>query len=619
MSDFNNKFATFGYAMLIASLSFAGSTYFMLKYKNAQDVSGSTPAEAYRDGSDIIMQSTTPPQDSVSLQGISPMFIPDTQAGSFLSALFAQRNQDWDKAHEYLNLLKRYDEQDLVLLRRHMVSSMAAGAYDDGFESARQLQELEDDNPLSQLFLAVKDIKNHDYTEALKRAGALKEDPVSDFFKTILQSWAKAGTGEYDVKKLRHNTIYLHHAIAISYFLDRKDEAEKLMSTALKRADLQASDLERIADLYAVMGDTGKAVNLYQELHQLLPQQSYLLEKISMLENSEVENRNKVAQFQTPEQGVSLALYDTAVLLYNEFSDDSAAIFLSMALYLNPDLTQAKILSASIATRQEHFSDAIAAYLSIKESSPYFIQSRLQAADVMEQAGLDEQALALLNDLAQNHNALEARIRLGDLHRRQKNFAAAIEQYNIAQTDMGGHVSSDYWYLLYLRGMAYERDGQWEKAEEDLLGALQYRPNDPNVLNYLGYSWADRGENLDKALVMIRQAVRLRPDDGYITDSLGWVLYRIGQPEDAIPYLERAIQLMPYDAIINDHLGDAYWQVGRKLEARFQWQRALNNIDEDESKEELQKQITEKLTNGLEKIQRKDKLEAQNLNSGSQL
>jgi len=141
---------------------------------------------------------------------------------------------------------------------------------------------------------------------------------------------------------------------------------------------------------------------------------------------------------------------------------------------------------------------------------------------------------------------------------------------------MDNKIPQDHWQLLFSRGIANERLSNWDQAEKDLTDALSYEPDQPYVLNYLGYTWADQGRNLDKAVEMIEKASRLKPDDGAIIDSLGWVYYRMGNFPTAVKTLETAIELQPYESEINDHLGDAYWQVGRKNEARFQWKRAIS-------------------------------------------
>jgi Flp pilus assembly protein TadD len=136
--------------------------------------------------------------------------------------------------------------------------------------------------------------------------------------------------------------------------------------------------------------------------------------------------------------------------------------------------------------------------------------------------------------------------------------------------------------IYYFRGICFERAKQWPKAEADLKKSLELFPDQPHVLNYLGYSWIDQGVNLDEGMRMIKRAVEQRADDGYIVDSLGWAYYRLGNMDEAVKHLERAIELKPEDPTINDHLGDAYWRVGRELEARFQWSHARDLKPEPE-------------------------------------
>ena len=157
-----------------------------------------------------------------------------------------------------------------------------------------------------------------------------------------------------------------------------------------------------------------------------------------------------------------------------------------------------------------------------------------------------------------------------------------------------------HWRLFYVRGIAFERLGEWPKAEADFKRALELEPDQPLVLNYLGYTWVEQGRNLDEARTMIEKAVELRPDDGYIVDSLGWVAYRLGDFEEAVHQLERAVELVAGDPIINDHLGDAYWQVGRLHEARFQWQRVLTLDPEDDLADQVRRKIADGLSAGAE-------------------
>ena len=164
---------------------------------------------------------------------------------------------------------------------------------------------------------------------------------------------------------------------------------------------------------------------------------------------------------------------------------------------------------------------------------------------------------------------------LGDLFRREKRFPESVEAYDAA-IDRIGTIGPQHWRLLFSRGIALERSKNWPRAEKDLLAAIELSPDEPYLLNYLGYSWVDQGIKLDDARRMIERAVELEPQSGAIVDSLGWALYRMGDYAGAVEKLERAAELEPLDPTVNDHLGDAYWRVGRRNEAAFQWRRALN-------------------------------------------
>ncbi|MEZ5924224.1 MAG: tetratricopeptide repeat protein [Hyphomicrobiaceae bacterium] len=187
---------------------------------------------------------------------------------------------------------------------------------------------------------------------------------------------------------------------------------------------------------------------------------------------------------------------------------------------------------------------------------------------------------------------------LGSILSNRKFYADAAENYSAAIA-LVPNPDKDQWNQYFQRAICYERLKQWDKAEPDFLKAMELDPEQPSLLNYLGYSWVDQGKNLSQAMDLIRKAVKLKPDDGFYVDSLGWAHYRLGEFDEATRQLERAVELEPNDPIINDHLGDAYWQVGRRNEARFQWSQSLTLKPEPEDKE----RIAKKLEKGLDTIQ----------------
>jgi Flp pilus assembly protein TadD len=205
---------------------------------------------------------------------------------------------------------------------------------------------------------------------------------------------------------------------------------------------------------------------------------------------------------------------------------------------------------------------------------PFRHLATLRAAMALDRADRKDEAEAAFKEaIRRDPEDLQAQIAYGNMLRSRERFDDAAEVYSdviekLPEPDRGD------WTIFYFRGIAYEQTDRWELAEKDFQKALELFPDQPLVLNYLGYSWVDKGIHLDEAMAMIRTAVRLRPDDGFIVDSLGWAHYRLGEYEEAVRELERAIELQPDDPILNDHLGDAYWKLGRKLEAQFQWRHA---------------------------------------------
>ena len=298
------------------------------------------------------------------------------------------------------------------------------------------------------------------------------------------------------------------------------------------------------------------------------------------------------------QEGMAEVFFNLASTLVQGRSSDLASIYGRLALRIRPTFPLAQLLLGGLFESLSRNLEAVALYKKIDRNSLISWSARLRQAPSLNELGLTNDAISLLRTMAKEHkNRFEPLIRIGDFYRSQKNFLKAIKAYDSAINRVG-RLGKNHWSILYARGIAFERTKKWRNAEKDFLKALDLNPQQPFVLNYLGYSWVDRGINLERAKKMIRTAVNLRPNDGYIVDSLGWVLFRLGDYLEATKKLERAVVLRPEDPTINDHLGDAYWKVGRKNEARFQWQRALSLSPEKEFIPDIEK----KLRHGLIKI-----------------
>ena len=495
-----------------------------------------------------------------------------------------------------MHIVLSFDGENAELMKRHMFLSMGSGDPQTSIVMAQKLKDMAqvDSGLLGTLFLAVDAFRNKKYQEATDIAAEMTHGSLSDFMRPIITSWAGAAIGENRTESLiSGHSVHILHAILIADFLGNHDNIETILQNALNNPMLTPEGKTKIADMYAHIGQDDKALALYQDVLEVLRDDPEIIGKIEDIRAG--EKSVLMDKMANASDGLSLAMFDMARLLYQEYSDETARVFANLALYLNPALSDANLLMASINARNEKYDKAINYFRTIGPEHERYLESRRETADLLEEGGRIEEALKELKDITRTHDDLEAMIQIGDIYRREKDFDQAITYYDRAEAKLSAEQRAEYWHLYYVRGMALEQADRWPEAEKDLKAALGFQPNHPFILNYLGYAWADQGVYLGEALAMIRKAVSLRPSDGYITDSLGWVMYRMGHYEESIPHLERAVELLPYDPVINDHLGDAYWKVGRKLEARFQWQRAQNHAED----EALETAIADKIASGL--------------------
>jgi tetratricopeptide (TPR) repeat protein len=302
------------------------------------------------------------------------------------------------------------------------------------------------------------------------------------------------------------------------------------------------------------------------------------------------------------QDGIGEALFSLGFAIQSQ-SPRQTVIFTQLAVYLRPSFTIAKLLLAESLDGNDRLEDAIKVYLSVAKDPAYAWTARLRIASNLDRLDDTEDAIGELKAMSkENPTRIDALVNMGNILQRHKRYAESNKAYEQAKSRIP-KFKTQHWSIFYSNGISYERIKKWPQAEKEFLKALELRPNHPSVLNYLGYSWVEQGLHLGRAQRMIRSAVKQRPRDGYIIDSLGWVLYRLGDMKGAVKQLERAIELRPEDPTINDHLGDIYWAVGRKNEAAFQWNRALML----EPEKDIIPKIELKLKEGLPKDANKRK------------
>jgi tetratricopeptide (TPR) repeat protein len=521
--------------------------------------------------------------------------------GSYLAGRSAQKAHDYDRANEYLKRALGSDNSNAKLLRRTFLVSLAGGRMDDAFRIAGLIVKQDSGALLANVALVVGDIKANRLKAAQTKLKNIKRRGLSTFLTPMLRGWILAGLGDTEaaikaLKPLRATSGFsvLHdlHAGLIQDFAGRADLAEKYLLQASKQTRRSTLRIvQALGSIYERTGRTDRAKSLYVGYPEQNPQSQVLLPALKRIRTGEQAPRLAASV----RDGVAEAFFNVASTLTQENAVEMAMVYGRLALDLRPDLSLATMLVGGILESLDRHQPAIDVYRTIVPNSPLWWSARLRMASSLNAMGRSEEAIKQLRSMASEKTARpEALVNLADLLRAKKRFSESVEAYDAAIKRIGS-IEKQHWILLYSRGIALERSSQWRRAEEDFITALRLKPDQPYVLNYLGYSWVDKGINLARARKMIERAVELRPNDGYIVDSLGWVLYRLGEYPGAARHLERAVELRPQDPTINDHLGDAYWRVGRSAEARFQWRRALSLDPEPDQVSTIREKIIEGL------------------------
>lgn len=534
-----------------------------------------------------------------SLNYSTPFEVSESPAGNYLAALIAGADHDTTAAATFFREALRFNPRDPQLLERAFVAALSNGNMLDSFTLADRLLQRDPGNTLAHLALGVRAAKNKQYSAARSQYVKGGTGQERDLTATLLTAWSWAGSG--DEKKALEACDRLsednfsvfrdYHAGLIAEVMGDKTEAQK----RLKRAYDSDKSTLRLADAYARllsrMGDQAGAVKVYQEFDAVLPNHPLVNAALADLR----AGKTLEPLVKTPDQGAGEVLYGLGSAGNRQGDEIAAMVYLRLSLYLWPRNGIATITLADIYDRLKQNELAVSIYESVPDQSPLRVTADIQIAQLLDNMGKKTEASKYLQDIVDAHpNDEDALLALGNAQRGAKNYAQAAETYTKALA-VSKKPEKVNWPLYYFRGISYERAKQWDKAVPDFRKALILSPDQPLVLNYLGYSWVDRGENLDEAFKMLHKAVELRPSDGYIVDSLGWAYYKLGKYDEAVKELERAIDLKPGDPTVNDHLGDAYWHIGRKLEAHFQWNHArdLNPEPDDKVK------ILDKIAHGL--------------------
>ncbi len=522
--------------------------------------------------------------------------------GSYLAANFAKIENDVPKAAAFYRDALDLDPSSEVLLEQAFQTEASEANWQRAVPLAKELIAKDPTHRMAHLVLGLDRFKARDYAEADKEFAAASDGLIGELTSSLARSWTALAAGDSakalsllkKPKQAEGAQFYLnYHEALIADVAGKKKES----GAAYERSFRQNSRMLRTALAYARHaahdGNDKLARTILDGLTDRTQEDPHPL--VRALGDEIDAGKSVPLMIKTPEEGMAEVFYGLGELLANEGGVGMGILYLQMALYLQPDHAFALVSLANAYESAHRYDDAINAYERVPADTP--LQSEIEirkAFDLNSLDRVDEAKTILDNLIARNPKDLKALDALGSIMRVRKRYAEAVDYYTRA-LELVKTPAKRHWSLFYSRGTCYERLKNWPPAEADLKKALKLYPDQPMVLNYLGYSWVDQNHHLKEGMSLIEKAVALKPDDGYIVDSLGWAHFKLGNYKEAVRFLERAVELKPEDPVLNDHLGDALWRVGREREARFQWDQALTLEPEPDEVEKIKKKLSDGL------------------------
>lgn len=522
------------------------------------------------------------------------------KVGDYLIAEISSQESDYEIANRhYLRLIKK-DKKNVSLLTDIAKNNLLNKKIDTANKYYQTLLKIGCSNLNSECFNFLQStgpmisgviyLKKNRGDRALKAFSKIENINDKKVYPELLKAWSLA------------NFFTYKESISILDNIKSEDKFGDIIMYKALIYDL-VNEIELANIFYEQAISSNKNINLINYYLNFLHRNNKDSEKKAFLQslyadtsfeiliNNEIFKNERLLKNRL--NGVGLVLYEASQKLGFENINLSKSI-LNIADYAYPDLYEIDFLSASLLHSQELTNQALKLYESIPNNHYLSPISIIQRANILNLNNLEDKAIIVLKDYLSEKQSFKVQMTLGDHYRYKFDWIMAQATYGNIIENEKYILDPNIWNAYYRRGIAYERDKQWDLAEKDFMIALKYNSNQPDVLNYLAYSWIDNDINMLKAKIMIELALEQKPDDAYFVDSLAWYYFKVSNYEQANSLLSYATYLAPSDPIINEHYGDALWKVGKFIEARYQWNRALDL----EPEEDQAKKIKEKLIKG---------------------
>jgi tetratricopeptide (TPR) repeat protein len=532
----------------------------------------------------------------------------ESLAGSYLAARSAAIEYDFEAAAKYYSLALARDPDNVEVMENAVLAYLGMGDVARAVPLSARIVETGYNSQSARMALTAAMVDAGDFAGLAEQE--IESDGISQWVDGLVRAWALIGSDDIDAAMAQFDlvadgagmgaVVSFHKALALAT-VGRYAEAQELFDSDATGAS--AGSRRAVLAQVEILSQLGRNEDALRLIETTFsgssdPELDIVIDLLS------AGDTLPFTHAPTARAGMAEVFYTFAALLRAERANDYyTLLYARIARYLRPDHVDALLLNAALLEDLGQHQLAIDEYKSIDVADPAFHVAELGRAAALRRLEKPEQAIEVLEQLTRSHGEIAAvHAALGDALRAQDDDDAAIAAYTRAMelTEEGDERA---WFLHFSRGIAYSQDGDSVAAEEDFRAALAINPEQPQVLNYLGYSLVEEQRKLDEALDMIERAVAASPDSGYIVDSLGWVYYRLGRFDEAVVQMERAVELEAVDPVVNDHLGDVYWAVGRQREAQFQWKRALSFIEfSSEDTEAEPERIRRKLEVGLDAV-----------------
>ncbi len=525
--------------------------------------------------------------------------------GEYLAGSYANYIDDAQSRFSYFSRAYERKQDDTRLGRLALVSALQAGEDQAARKIASKLYSADKTESMARATLGIEAFAKGRANRAEKYLNASTSDLTASILMSLVRGWNEVDQGKFDQARETFTLIGGHR-----YF-------KKFGQLQVAKLELAQENFEPADEALKIVEEAGisnvEAVLTRAQWHIAQGDREAAIAGLQAFANDNIAavagpTASMLADLQAGKdidinlsvrQQAARALTDPAFPFFvANRSNDGGELFLRFARQIDPDYGKSKIWLGSLLEDTERKDEALELYNSFDQSSDYVVSAKLSIANIYFTRDKDDEAIEILEKVADQHPSFITREALGRARFFRENYEEALPFYNAVVESMTEEDIKKNIEPLRLRGIIYERIGQWDKAEADFKRVLDIEPDNVDTLNYLGYTWVDRGENLTEAFDMIRKAVEKEPTSGAIVDSLGWAHYKLGQYKEAKEKLEEAVVLSPSSATIIDHLGDVYWKLGRKREAGYQWERALEFDPTDAERATIQL----KLKGGLEAV-----------------